>query len=111
MIKFIKDAFTELEHIVWPTPNESRKYMLYTIGTIVVIGLFLAAAGYTLRSSLTFTRAQFPHENIAGTTTSGEEAVTEQELESILDKVKVDEQPSTAPTSIAPDTIQSGSAQ
>lgn len=113
MIQFIKDAFTELEHIVWPTPNESRKYMLYTIGTIVVISLFLAATGYLIRTGLVLTREQFPHSGLP-TTVSGEEAATQQDLQNILDQVQVDNQPIETPVStgvLTPDTSLSGAAQ
>ncbi len=113
-MQFIKDAFTELEHIVWPTPNESRKYMLYTIGTIIVIGLFLAAAGYLIRSGLVITRDQFPHETISTPTVSGEVDATEQDLQNILDQVQVENQSTEttiSPQVLTPDTTLSGAAQ
>ena len=72
MIQFIKDALTELEHIVWPTPNESKNYMLYTVGTIIVLGIFLAVMTYAIRSGLVFTRGQFPHEALVDQSVSGE---------------------------------------
>jgi preprotein translocase SecE subunit len=46
MLKFIREASSELEHVVWPTPKENKKYMMYTIGVIVVIGLFLSILGF-----------------------------------------------------------------
>ncbi len=90
MIQFIKDALTELEHIVWPTPTESKKYMFYTVGTIIVLGLFLAVAGYAFRSGLTFTRAQFPHKAITNQTVSGEDTATQADVEKLLEKVGID---------------------
>jgi len=46
MSNFIKEATTELEHVVWPTPAENQKYMVYTIGVIITVGIFLAILGY-----------------------------------------------------------------
>ena len=48
MSNFITEANTELEHVVWPTPAENKKYMIYTIGVIVVLGIFLAVLGYAV---------------------------------------------------------------
>lgn len=48
MSNFIKEASDELEHVVWPTPVENKKYMIYTIGVIVVLGIFLAVLGYAI---------------------------------------------------------------
>ncbi len=113
MIQFIKDALTELEHIVWPTPNESKNYMLYTVGTIVVLGIFLAVAGYLLRTGLVFTRAQFPHTPLSNQTVSGEATGAQDDVQNILDKIGIDNQ-STEVTlstgSLAPDTA-TGTAQ
>ena len=48
MSNFISEASAELEHVVWPTPVENKKYMMYTIGVIVVLGVFLAVLGYAV---------------------------------------------------------------
>lgn len=61
MFDFIKNALAELTHVVWPTRKESIKYMTYTIGTIVIVGIFLAVLGYFIRTGMTLTRDQFPH--------------------------------------------------
>jgi preprotein translocase SecE subunit len=50
MPNFITDAQAELEHVVWPTPAENKKYMTYTIGVIVVIGIFLSILGYVINN-------------------------------------------------------------
>jgi preprotein translocase SecE subunit len=88
MIKFIKEALLELEHIVWPTPNETKKYMNYTIGAILVVALFLAILGYGIRESLSFTRNQFPHENTQTETVSGEDFATRAELEELTKQLE-----------------------
>ena len=49
MFKFFSDAKQELEHVVWPTSTETRKYMTYTVGVIVSMALILAVLGYVLR--------------------------------------------------------------
>jgi preprotein translocase SecE subunit len=52
MSNFIKDSTEELDHVVWPTNAESKKYMLYTVGTIIVVAIFLSILGYALQSGL-----------------------------------------------------------
>ena len=42
MSNFIKESTEELEHVVWPTQAESKKYMLYTVGVIVIMATILA---------------------------------------------------------------------
>ncbi len=86
MFKFIQTALTELEHVVWPTPNETKKYMVYTVGVIIVIALFLAILGYGIYASLSFIRDQFPHEAIP-TTVSGENAATQEDLSGLLNAI------------------------
>lgn len=106
MFKFIKEALSEFDHVVWPTPNETRKYMLYTVGTIVVVGILLAVSDYVLRSGLQWIRDQFPHDNSAVTSTvSGEELPTPDDVKNITDKLEAQKiTPSTGAT-------VSGSAQ
>lgn len=87
MFKFIKEALLEFEHVVWPTPTETKKYMNYTIGAIIVLGLFLAILGYGMRESLAFTRAQFPH-TTSETSVSGEEFATQAELDALTEAIE-----------------------
>lgn len=90
MSNFITEASEELEHVVWPTPAENKKYMMYTIGTIVVVGAILTVLGYFISNGLTLARAQFPHENVAPTVSvSGEQDLTRGELDDILKNIKV----------------------
>ncbi len=74
MSNFISEASAELEHVVWPTPTENKKYMIYTIGVIVVLGVFLAVLGYAVTNWLAYTRAQFPHDAPVSTI-SGEDTI------------------------------------
>ncbi len=80
MFTSIKNAFSELEHVVWPTDTESKKYMTITVGTIVAIGAFLSIVGYVLQGSLSGIRGTFPHETQSTSTVSGEEFVTEADI-------------------------------
>ena len=82
MFKFFSDAKQELEHVVWPTSTETRKYMTYTVGVIVTMALILAVLGYVLRWGLTIIRDQFPHTAIT-TSVSGEESIKQRDLDEI----------------------------
>ena len=82
MFKFFSDAKQELEHVVWPTSTETRKYMTYTVGVIVSMALILAVLGYVLRWGLTIIRDQFPHQAITSSI-SGEENVKQRDLDDI----------------------------
>jgi preprotein translocase SecE subunit len=48
MKSFIQKSLEELEHVVWPTNAESKKYLFYTIGTIVIMATLLAIVGQLL---------------------------------------------------------------
>ena len=84
MANFIKESLEELDHVVWPTQAESKKYMIYTIGVIVVMASILAVLWYSIRGGLQWARAQFPHSAIV-TTASGEDTVTRADLKSLED--------------------------
>ena len=83
MSNFIKESTEELEHVVWPTPAESKKYMLYTVGVIIVMASMLAVLGYALRSGMQWVRAAFPHTEAVTTTVSGEDLATQEDLKAI----------------------------
>ena len=83
MIKFIKHAFSELEHVVWPTPEESKKYMIYTVGVIIIMASLLAVLGYGIRGGLIAVRGQFDHVPLSDMTASGEDLATEADLEKL----------------------------
>ena len=89
MSNFITEANTELEHVVWPTPAENKKYMLYTVGVIVILGVFLAVLWYGITNGLKLTRDQFPHDTPATTTVSGEDTINQAELNKMLKNIKV----------------------
>lgn len=85
MFKFFSDAKQELEHVVWPTPNETKKYMYYTVGVIVIMAFLLAVAGYVMQTSLSSMRTALDMGKEVTTTTSGEENVTQEDLSNIID--------------------------
>lgn len=89
MSNFITEASTELEHVVWPTPAENKKYMMYTVGVIVVIGIFLAVLGYGITNGLKLARDQFPHDAIVTQAVSGEDTMSQADLDKLLQNIQV----------------------
>jgi preprotein translocase SecE subunit len=98
MFKFIKESLAEFDHVVWPTPNETKKYMYYTIGTILVVGAMLAIADTLLRTGLQGVRDQFPHDTPT-VTVSGEENATQDELDAITEKLETAKKANSGTTS------------
>lgn len=92
MIQFIKDALAELEHVVWPTPKETRKYVTYVIGVIVALGVFLAVLGYIITTALGWSREKvqeaYPAPAIQTPTVSGEEGMTEADVQELLKQIQ-----------------------
>jgi preprotein translocase SecE subunit len=103
MSNFITDAQSELEHVVWPTPTESKKYMTYTIGVIVVIGIFLSILGYLINEGLLKARAQFPHDTMTASV-SGEDTINQEDLDKMLSGLKIQ-------TGATASGVQTGSGQ
>ncbi len=89
MFQFLKDARAELEHVVWPTPNETKKYMNYNIVVIVVLTIFLMALGYATQSSLQAVRSSV-NDGVTNITTdsSADELATQAELDALADAIK-----------------------
>lgn len=83
MSQFIKKSLEELEHVVWPTNVESKKYMIYTVGTIIVMATLLSVVGYIIQQWLKWVRDQFPHTAIVNESVSGEQNVTEADIENL----------------------------
>lgn len=53
MIQFIKDSFREIQHVVWPSKDDARKYFFIVVWVLVSFGLYIFAA------STLFTNAIF----------------------------------------------------
>lgn len=83
MFKFFSDAKQELEHVVWPTPNETKKYMYYTVGVIVIMAALLSITGYGMQTSLSAIRTALDMKKEVTITDSGSELATKQELNEI----------------------------
>jgi preprotein translocase SecE subunit len=82
-MSFLKKSLEELDHVVWPTNAESKKYMIYTVGTIIVMATLLSAVGYVIQLGLKSVRDIFPHDTVVSSTVSGEESVTEADIEKL----------------------------
>ncbi len=89
MANFITEASNELDHVVWPTPNENKKYMMYTISVIIIIGAFLAILGFFLTNGLTMARAQFSDFHAALPVVSGEDSMNQAELDKLLQNIQI----------------------
>ena len=44
MIKYIKDSFRELKHVVWPTREETKNYFITVVSILVLFGVYLFIA-------------------------------------------------------------------
>ena len=53
---FIHESLYELRHVVFPTPNETRKYFTVVVGCIVFFAVFLFVAGTLFSLGLTSAR-------------------------------------------------------
>lgn len=86
MFKFLRDAQSELEHVVWPTPNETKKYMTYNVIVIVVLTVFLMILGYLIQSGLVSLRTLLNDGQVNQTVTS--DTVTQGELDDITEALE-----------------------
>lgn len=57
-MNFFKDSFRELKHVVWPTAEETKKYFIIVLATLVAFGLYLTLADFIFREWL-FTLKDF----------------------------------------------------
>lgn len=51
-MKFLKDSFRELKHVVWPTKEETIKYFVIVLITLILFGVYLTFADYIFREWL-----------------------------------------------------------
>lgn len=82
MFKFLRDAQSEIEHVVWPTRNETHKYMVYNIIVIVFVTVLLMVLGYLIQAGLVAIRDQFDHD-ISPIDTMSADTITQSELDDI----------------------------
>lgn len=53
MIQFFKDSFREIQHVVWPSSADTRKYFFIVVWVLVAFGLYVFAAS-TLFTNVIF---------------------------------------------------------
>jgi len=53
MIQFFKDSIRELQHVVWPTKDETKNFFIVVLIILVLFGIYLFAAS-TLFSEIMF---------------------------------------------------------
>jgi preprotein translocase subunit SecE len=51
-MKFFKDSFRELKHVVWPSKEETIKYFLIVLVTLILFGLYLTFADFIFREGI-----------------------------------------------------------
>ena len=51
-MKIIKEAFAELEHVVWPTRREPKSYFKIVTIFILIFTLFLFVLGYVFGETI-----------------------------------------------------------
>lgn len=52
MVHFFKEAFAELEHVVWPTKRETQAYFKIVVIFIIIFTIFLFVLGMIFGESL-----------------------------------------------------------
>lgn len=48
-LAFMRKSFEEMKHVVWPTPRESKRYLVVTVGIILVMTIYLSVMGFAFR--------------------------------------------------------------
>lgn len=86
MFTFFKEALQELEHVVWPTQKETRKYMNYNIGIIVTMAIFLMVLWFVFRSTLQVSREEV-QKVFPSTATWQDATATQAYLDSLLQQI------------------------
>jgi preprotein translocase SecE subunit len=53
MIQFFKDSLREIQHVVWPSKQEAKKYFFIVVWVLVIFGLYVFIAS-TLFTNIIF---------------------------------------------------------
>jgi preprotein translocase SecE subunit len=61
MFKFIKESLAEFDHVAWPTKEENKSYLIFSVGIILFLGILLAVWGYAVKAGMTAGRGIFDH--------------------------------------------------
>lgn len=62
MISFIKAALQEIDHVVWPTEKDTRKYFSIVTTMIVISTIVLFSFGSLVSAGMFAIRAITPHD-------------------------------------------------
>jgi len=62
MISFIKAAIREIDHVVWPTEKDTRKYFSIVTSMIVIATIVLFAFGTLVSAGMFAIRSVTPHD-------------------------------------------------
>lgn len=52
MMKFLKDSFRELKHVVWPSKQDTIKFFSIVVVTLVLFWAYLTFADFIFREGL-----------------------------------------------------------
>ncbi|MDD5377032.1 MAG: preprotein translocase subunit SecE [Candidatus Gracilibacteria bacterium] len=89
-MSFIKESMKEFDHIVWPTPEETKKYFVTVVSMITILTVFLFIVG-TIFSTGLFTAK----EKLAPSTSSNPTTTAAPAGDLKLDNVKTTTAPVT----------------
>ena len=77
MISYIKAAIQEIDHVVWPTEKDTRKYFSIVTTMIVISTIVLFSFGSLVSAGMFAIRAITPHDTSAVTSTQTEDILNQ----------------------------------
>lgn len=69
-MSFIKESIKEFDHIVWPTPEETKKYFMTVVSMITILTILLFIVGTALSVGLFAAKKQLAPMSVGTSTTS-----------------------------------------
>jgi preprotein translocase SecE subunit len=96
MIHFIKEALKEIEHVVWPTRVETRKYFTIVTSMIVVAATVLFVFGTGVSTAMFAIRKITPHEVVQVSPTDTQTSDVLEKLKSLSGSVSSQKSNSTS---------------
>lgn len=58
-MSFLRESFKEFDHVVWPTPAETKKYFVTVVSMIVALTILLFVIGTAFSVGLFEAKKQF----------------------------------------------------
>lgn len=112
MFSFIKNAFHELEHVVWPTKKEITTYMKHVVFVIIFLAIYLTVMWEIFTTSIDMWRkkVQELYPNTSQVNTQSQNA-TQADLENILNNIQINTGSTSktgATTPIVPNATSTG---